>query len=529
MNILQAMGDPALFGLKGPTWDAWRAALAAIFALPITKEQLAVYRTCTGRSEPPTAPASEFWAICGRRSGKSFILALIAVYLACLMDWRKYLGPGERGTIMVIASDRKQSRVIMRYIAGLLEVPMLAARVESQSTESVDLQNRVTIEVHPASYRSVRGYTVIAALADELAFWRSDETSANPDTEILEAIRPAMVTIPNAMLLCASSPHARKGALWDAWKAHYGKDGPILVWHAPTRVMHARVPQLTIDRAMERDPARANAEWHAIFRADVESFIPREVVEALVSPGVYERAPIGDVRSLGFVDPSGGGHDSYTLAIAHAEGDIAVLDLVRERRPPFGPEEVTDEYARTLQAYGVHSVVGDRYSAQWVVEQFRKRGVDYRAADRSKSELYLECLPIMNSGWAELLDHPRLTGQLCALERRSVRGGRDIVDHGPGGMDDLANAVAGALALCRCRRGFEGSLLDHALLVPSETSAEYGLSVRLPGDGTGWTPGPGAPGERARPGDVGYATSGGGASGSGVYGDASSPWFGEGW
>jgi hypothetical protein len=59
--------------------------------------------------------------------------------------------------------------------------------------------------------------------------------------------------------------------------------------------------------------------------------------------------------------------------------------------------------------------------------------------------IYGELLPILNSGRAELLDHPRLTTQLCGLERRTARGGRDSIDHAPGGHDDLANAAAGAL------------------------------------------------------------------------------------
>ena len=41
-------------------------------------------------------------------------------------------------------------------------------------------------------------HTVIAALLDEVAFWRSDD-SASPDTEIVAALRPAMSTIPDAM------------------------------------------------------------------------------------------------------------------------------------------------------------------------------------------------------------------------------------------------------------------------------------------------------------------------------------------
>jgi hypothetical protein len=34
-----------------------------------------------------------------------------------------------------------------------------------------------------------------------------------------------------------------------------------------------------------------------------------------------------------------------------------------------------------------------------------------------------------------------LAAQLCALERRTSRGGRDSIDHAPGAHDDLANAV----------------------------------------------------------------------------------------
>jgi hypothetical protein len=148
---------------------------------------------------------TEGWLICGRRAGKSFILALVAVYLACFHQYRQYLAPGERGTIMVIACDRRQARTIFRYIGGLLtKVPMLARMVEREVAEGFDLTNDVSIEVAVASFRSLRGYTIVAALLDELAFWRTDE-SANPDSEIISAIRPAMATIPNAMLLCASS------------------------------------------------------------------------------------------------------------------------------------------------------------------------------------------------------------------------------------------------------------------------------------------------------------------------------------
>ncbi|MDR3484624.1 MAG: hypothetical protein P4M05_06910 [Bradyrhizobium sp.] len=54
-------------------------------------------------------------------------------------------------------------------------------------------------------------------------------------------------------------------------------------------------------------------------------------------------------------------------------------------------------------------------------------------------------MPIINGGRAELLDHPKIVSQLCSLERRTARGGKDSIDHPPGQHDDVVNAVAGAL------------------------------------------------------------------------------------
>jgi hypothetical protein len=173
------------------------------------------------------------------------------VFLACFRDWRPYLGPGEVGTIMVIARDRRQARVIKRFVHGLLNtVPMLRRVVEAEGAEGITLRNNVVIEIHTASFRAVRGYTIIAALCDEIAFWPTTNDAADPDYEVINALRPGMATIPGAMLLCASSPYARRGALWDVHRSHFGKDGdPILVWQAPTRDMNATAGSLFFARA----------------------------------------------------------------------------------------------------------------------------------------------------------------------------------------------------------------------------------------------------------------------------------------
>ena len=451
ITILDAIADKALFApwfRKEATWKAWFVFLSALRALPMTEEQLAVYRACTGRTEPPTTPATEAWLVCGRRAGKSFILALIAVFLACFHSYRQHLAPGERATILVVAADRKQARVIMRYVRGLLtNVAMLARMIEREAAESFDLDNGVTIEVGTVSFRSTRGYTIVAALLDELAFWPTDD-SANPDSEVIAAIRPGMATIPGAMLLCASSPYARRGSLYDAYRRHHRQNGdPVLVWQAATRTMNPTVPQAVIDEAYERDPSSAAAEYGAVFRADVETLLTLEVVDAATVPGRCELAPVSSLKYVAFVDPSGGSADSMTLAVAHMDRVTkrVVLDAVRERRPPFSPDQVAKEFTELLRSYRVRTVTGDRYGGEWPRERFRAHGIAYALAEKPKSDIYGALLPLLNAGRAELLDLPRLAAQLVGLERRTARSGRDSIDHAPGGHDDIANAVAGAV------------------------------------------------------------------------------------
>ena len=295
ISIMDACADPALFARwfrNAGSWNGWFVFLRTLFGIPLTDGDRALFEQCTGRAEPPAGGAREAWLVCGRRAGKSFILALIAVFLGCFCNWSPYLAPGERGIIMVIATDRRQARVIYRYARALLrEVPMLSALIDRETAEAIDLNNGITIEILTANFRTLRGYTLVAALCDEIAFWRSDE-SANPDSEIIAAIRPAMATIPGAMLLCASSPYARRGALWEAFRRHFGKLGPVMVWKADTRTMNPTVPQSVIDEAMESDPASAAAEYGAEFRTDVETFISREIIDAAVVPGRFELPPM---------------------------------------------------------------------------------------------------------------------------------------------------------------------------------------------------------------------------------------------
>jgi hypothetical protein len=134
-------------------------------------------------------------------------------------------------------------------------------------------------------------------------------------------------------------------------------------------------------------------------------------------------------------------------SVGYMDGDMLVVAAIREIKAPFDPESAVEEIASLLALYKVDQTTGDRYSAQWCSQAFEKRGIKYEGAEQNKSQLYLEMLPRINAKTVRLLDVPRAINQICLLERRTSRGGRDSIDHPPNLHDDVANAIAGLCGL----------------------------------------------------------------------------------
>ena len=105
-----------------------------------------------------------------------------------------------------------------------------------------------------------------------------------------------------------------------------------------------------------------------------------------------------------------------------------------------------------LKSYRCSSVVGDRYSGEWVREAFSKEGIYYKHSELTKSECYLESLPLFSQGVIDLLDVPALTMELMQLERRTSRSGKDSVDHPPQGRDDPPMPVVASWRYWRPKR-----------------------------------------------------------------------------
>src|SRR6516165_5553477 len=161
----------------------------------------------------------------------------------------------------------------------------------------------------------------------------------------MRALRPGLANIPGAMLLTASSPYAKRGELYNAYRRHYGKDDArVLVWRAATATMNPLIDPAVIAEAYESDPEAARAEYGAEFRDDLADFVTREQIDAVTMWGRAELPPVPGVTYGAFCDPSGGVSDAMTLAIGHlSSGHVCVLDAVADVRPPFNPEAAVGE------------------------------------------------------------------------------------------------------------------------------------------------------------------------------------------
>jgi hypothetical protein len=474
LSIIDALDDPALYApwFPGQTWDGWRAVLKGIYGLPMSDDEATFFRSISGR-DPPQRPAKEVWIVVGRRGGKDSVASVIAAHAAALFQDDGHLRPGERAVVMCLAVDRDQAKVVLNYTRSYFaDIDLLKGMIQRETDTGFELTNSVDIAVSTNSYRSVRGRPILCAIFDEVSFWR-DESSATPDDETYKAIKPALASLPGSIVIGISSPYRKSGLLYKKFKKHYGQDGDVLVIKAPTRLLNPTIPQEVIDEALAEDPAAARAEWMAEFRDDVDGWATAELIESAIDRNVTVRPPKAGVSYFAFSDPSGGARDSFTTAIAHNENDAAVLDCIIEIKAPFNPTSATQQVCEMLKTYGLSKTTGDKYAAAWVVDAFAKNGVDYEHSERDRSAIYLDVLPLFTSGRAHLLDNKRLASQFMSLERRTSSIGKDKVDHGPGGHDDLCNSAAGAMVLAAGGR--------RLLIITPEVAAEYArLSARSP-------------------------------------------------
>jgi hypothetical protein len=455
IQIEHALADKHLLGAAlgdQSTWLTWTAVLKAAYARPLSADERAAFDRVAGGRAPPARKVQQLAVLVSRRGGKGRAASALATFESALVDHSAQLAPGETGVIAVISPTRAQSAIVRDYVLGFLEASsVLRTAIEETTADEIRLKSGVVIATLANDFRTLRGRTLLLAILDEAAFLR-DETSSTPDIEAARALLPGLATT-GGMLVVLSSPYRRAGLLYTLHRDFYGRDSDdVLVVAGASIAFNPTLDERLIAAARAADPQAALSEWDGEFRSGLSQFLDDASIDAAVDNGrPLELPPCDGVDYRAFTDASAGRHDAFTIAICHRENERIITDVVRGRRAPFDPASVAAEYAGLARQYGCGVIVGDNYAPGWVSGAFTAAGCEYQKSPLTRSELYIEGLPLFTRGLVSIPPVAILLRELRLLERRTARSGKDSVDHGTGGSDDFANSLFGALHLAAKR------------------------------------------------------------------------------
>src|SRR5579862_1772306 len=300
LNIMDFIRHPDVLNEQSLS-RAQLACLKMLYGLPLDETELGIYRRACGREDYSPREHREMSVIAGRRSGKS---SRIAGPVACFEAFRDHgLPPGEKGYVLLIAPSKAQARICFDFIRLYIQnSPILSKRVAKGRKGEIELSNGLTIACSPCSYISVRGVTIVAAVCDEMAFWRHDETAANPEKEILDAIRPGMATVERVKLLKISTPFRKEGILYAEYQHRAELDFPV--WQIPTFEMNPAIAPARLETERRRDEQTFRREYMAEFSENITSWINSEDIDACVIRNRTELPRVPGAQYVAAIDPA---------------------------------------------------------------------------------------------------------------------------------------------------------------------------------------------------------------------------------
>lgn len=311
--------------------------------------------------------------------------------------------------------------------------------------------------------------------------------------EILTAIRPALVTLPDSKCIRVSSPWVALGPMHDDFQERAERP-ETLAWKLPSWTMNPSLNSVLLWLEQKRDPEKFAREYGCEFLAAASALIPSELIDKAVCKGVPSFAPSTALHAVAGLDPSSRGTDSFGFGLAHKSTDgRIVLDYVQQWKPPgqgrfLDYNSVLPEIMDRMNNYGATQVFSDQICAAALAAEFAKRGFTFKQVSTFGSraaDLYRSVRQLFVAGKIDLPDNAELIEQLKKLEEILSEGGRSVVQ-ARSGHDDIA--IAACLAV------YEASVLPEyrepmMTCVPlydawDGPAAEFGRAP-VPGSG-GW-------------------------------------------
>lgn len=314
-------------GIRPPS-EAWEATLRLLYGLKMPEELIPVACQITQREADDIRSLEghayrEAWASVGRRGEKTDKGSLIGGFELQFGGHERYLMPGERGYVVVISKDLAGTQVVVSHACAYFDaLGVRYTKTRQGAMQVLEVEgSRMAIACTPANGIAVRGYPVAVAICDEIAFWPSSSEMAHPDTEVLAALRPAMLQFPNRKLIAISSANAKQGAHYDTIHGD-GIDSKGALGNASEReILAVKGPTWTFNPSVSREEThkleRSKRLWAREYLSE-----PQDAVCAALDPddveATFREVPRG-TRScppMVIIDASSLRGDSFTWCLA---------------------------------------------------------------------------------------------------------------------------------------------------------------------------------------------------------------------
>jgi hypothetical protein len=442
LNIIDFLIQMDMVETGGPTLGH-RAFLKSFYGLKLNGEELDFYYRATGRKIYIPLEQKEVTAIIGRRGGKTRLAAQIAVFEA----FRHKLPRGKRAFILVIAPVLRQSETAFDYISEYIHgSPVLLRSIVEERKSEIKLRNGITIRCQPCN-TTVRGLSVVCAICDEVGFWIHEQTAANPEEQVMAALRPTMATFRDAKLIKISTPCRKEGILWrdlqDRQNLRY------TVRQLSTKDMNPTISDEVLEEARCDNEEYFRREFLAQFTDSLVGWITPEMLDPCIARGQREFPRVFSGTYIAAVDPAFRNSD-FGFAILHRsdDGHITVAYTARwsgTRKNPLNCDSVCAQIKDVLRRYEINSLIGDQYCFPVLKDRFRQLEIFYREisfGSHTRASIYGNLRQLIAQQKITIVEEPELLRQLRYLEEiRSPNGNIDVRPPGSS-KDDMAIAVA---------------------------------------------------------------------------------------
>lgn len=360
----------------------------------------------------------------GRRGGKSSTMCRVAVVETLFGE--HVVPPGDVGVFVIIAQDKEQAAERLDTIEDILKaMGVEASRVDGLrptiETRSFFSRRRVIFRVFPATIKGVSGPTCIGAICDEMAKWEDKDTGANPATEVIRSLKPAMATQPESKTWMISSPFATLDAHYKEFERG-DTDGQCVAW-APSWVANPTLTEAGT-RADEEDEATWQREYNAIpMSAGTSFFFDHDVIEQALRLAL----PAGErivVAGLDAAFRRNAASCVPTARVGDMYGPLDELELVPKVGAPLVPSRTIFEFAEKARACGCDAFVADIHYIESVREHAAEKRIQVHDGFTDKEAAMIGCRVIANGGGFALLGYERLAKQLKGMKQKPTPTGR---------------------------------------------------------------------------------------------------------